>query len=134
MSVFLSLSFYIIAFALLLTYVGFSFFQTAMINGVSQTLQENETGVGMGVFNLVATLSGAVGTAIAGKILDGKWFEFGIFPTVTNLKASAYSNILLVFSIVVLMGGILYFYSFRNLQVIDPKKQQPAPPDNNSIK
>jgi MFS transporter, DHA2 family, metal-tetracycline-proton antiporter len=130
MSILLSLSFYVIVFALLLTYIGFSFFQTAMINGVSQTLQENETGVGMGVFNLVATLSGAVGTAIAGKILDGKWLEFGIFPIASNPKAYAYSNILLIFSLVILLGGILYFYSFRNFKVIEPLKNQVSPPEN----
>jgi DHA2 family metal-tetracycline-proton antiporter-like MFS transporter len=129
MSIFLSLSFYIIAASLLLTYVGFSFFQTAMINGVSQTLQENETGVGMGVFNLVATLSGAVGTAIAGKVLDGRWLEFGIFPTVSNPKGFAYSNILLVFSLVILLGGLLYFYSFRNYSAAEMAKQQQAPPN-----
>jgi MFS transporter, DHA2 family, metal-tetracycline-proton antiporter len=132
MAVFLSLSFYVIATALLLTYVGFSFFQTAMINGVSLTLQEHETGVGMGVFNLIATVSGAVGTAIAVKILDGRWFEFGIFPTVSNPKGWAYSNILLVFSMVILLGGILYFYSFRNLETIKPAMQQLPSADHKS--
>lgn len=115
MSFLLSLSVYVIAVALLLTYVGFSFFQTAMVNSVSQTLEEHETGVGMGVFNLIATLSGAVGTALAGRILDGRWLDFEFFPTVSNEKAYAYSNILLLFSVVVLMGGALYLYSFRNM-------------------
>ena len=124
MSIFLSLSFYLIAFALLLTYIGFSFIQTAMINSVSQTLNEDETGVGMGVFNLVGTISGALGTALAGKILDGRWFEFGIFPTVSNPKASAYSNILLVFSVVIFLGGLLYFYSFREFKSVETIKSR----------
>ncbi len=124
MSIFLSLSFYLIAFALLLTYIGFSFIQTAMINSVSQTLHENETGVGMGVFNLVGTISGALGTALAGKILDRKWFEFGIFPTVSNPRGYAYSNILLVFSFVIFLGGMLYFYSFREFKSFEPIKNR----------
>ncbi len=118
MSFLLSISVYIIAVALLLTYIGFSFFQTAMINSVSQTLQENETGVGMGVFNLIATISGAVGTALAGKILDGKWLDFAFFPTVSNPKGYSYSNILIIFSVVVLLGGILYLYSFRGSVIV----------------
>jgi DHA2 family metal-tetracycline-proton antiporter-like MFS transporter len=113
MSFFLSVSAIIIAVALLLTYVGFSLFQTAMINSVSQTLPEHETGVGMGLFNLVATLSGAVGTAVVGKILDGKWLDFSVLPTVSLPKGYSYSNILLLFSLVVISGGVLYLRSFR---------------------
>lgn len=115
MSSLLSISVYIIGAALLLTYVGFSFFQTAMINSVSQTLSEEETGVGMGLFNLVATLSGAVGTAVAGRILEGRWLEIGLFPTVSNPRGYAYSNILLLFSVIIILGGILYLWSFRNV-------------------
>lgn len=115
MSLFLSFSAIVIAVALLLTYVGFSMFQTSMMNSISQTLTEHETGVGMGVFNLIATLSGAVGTAIAGKILDGGWFSFLLLPTVTVAQGYAYSNIILLFTLVVAMGGILYYRSFKNL-------------------
>ena len=118
MALLLSVSVIIIAVALLLTYVGFSLFQTAMINSVSQTLSESETGVGMGLFNLVATLAGAVGTALAGKILDGKWLEFSLLPSVSLPKGVSYSNILLLFSIVVILGGILYLRSFRNMKPI----------------
>jgi DHA2 family metal-tetracycline-proton antiporter-like MFS transporter len=118
MSFLLSISVYVITVSLLLTYVGFSFFQTAMINSVSQTLSEQETGVGMGLFNLVATLSGAVGTAVAGRILDGKWFEFVLLPTVSKPRDSAYSNILLLFLIIMILGGILYLYSFRNVAAV----------------
>jgi MFS transporter, DHA2 family, metal-tetracycline-proton antiporter len=115
MAFLLSVSAIIITVALLLTYVGFSLFQTAMINSVSQTLPENETGVGMGLFNLIATLAGAVGVAIAGKILDGRWLDFSFLTTVTLAKGYSYSNILLLFSIVVLLGGLLYLRSFRNM-------------------
>jgi hypothetical protein len=59
--------------------IGFSLFQTVMINSVSQTLPENETGIGMGLFNLVSIISGAVGTALVGKILDAKWLDFRFY-------------------------------------------------------
>jgi DHA2 family metal-tetracycline-proton antiporter-like MFS transporter len=113
MSILLSFSVYFITAALLLTYIGFSLFQTAMINSVSQTLPEHETGVGMGIFNLVATISGAVGTALAGKILEGRWLAFSLLPTVTKPGGYVYSNLLLLFSFVMLLGGILYYRSFR---------------------
>lgn len=105
----------IIALALLLTYVGFSLFQTAMINSVSQTLPTHETGVGMGLFNLVNIISGAVGTAVVGKLLDGGQMAFRLLPTVSLTKESAYSNLMLVFSVVVILGGALYLRSYRRI-------------------
>jgi DHA2 family metal-tetracycline-proton antiporter-like MFS transporter len=112
MAFFLSWSPLLIGFCMLLTYVGFSLFQTAMINSVSQTLPKNEIGIGMGVFNLVAIISGAVGTAVVGKILDGKWLEIPFLPTLT--RGYDFSNLLLIFSMIVIWGGALYMWAFRN--------------------
>ena len=113
MACLLSVSSLVIAAALLMTYIGFTLFQTAMINAISQTLPEHEAGVGMGVFNLIATLSGAVGTALVGKILDGKWMEFSLLSYVSLPTSYAYSNIMLLFSLVVVSGGVLYLRSYR---------------------
>lgn len=61
---------------LLFAYIGFSFLQTGLINAVSQTLPEHETGVGMGVFNLIGILAGAVGAALVAKGLETKVLDF----------------------------------------------------------
>jgi DHA2 family metal-tetracycline-proton antiporter-like MFS transporter len=106
---------WLVSASLLLLYVGFALFQTALVNSVSQTLPVREIGVGMGLFNLVSIISGAMGTALVGKILDGKWLAFRIFPVSSNSKAFAYSNLLILFSIVVILGGLLYLRSYRNL-------------------
>jgi DHA2 family metal-tetracycline-proton antiporter-like MFS transporter len=116
MSFLLSISFLIISAALLMTYVGFSMFQTALINSVSQTLPEQETGTGMGVFNLVGIISGAVGTAVVGKILARGWFDFLLLPTVTTSKGYGYSNIMLVFALIIVLGGILYLKDYRTIK------------------
>ncbi|KIL39162.1 tetracycline resistance protein [Gordoniibacillus kamchatkensis] len=99
--------------ALLLTYVGFSFIQTALANSVSQTLAPEETGVGMGLFNLVGFLSGAVGTALVGKVLDKRLLDFSLLPTVTLPSAFLYSNLPLVFAVVILLGGAVYTSAYR---------------------
>jgi MFS transporter, DHA2 family, metal-tetracycline-proton antiporter len=109
----LSASVYVVAFAMLLTYVGFSLFQTAMVNSVSQTLPASDTGVGMGLFNLVGIISGALGTALVGKILDGRWLDFSLFRAASASRGSAYGNIMLVFAVVVVVGGVLYLRSYR---------------------
>lgn len=99
--------------ALLLTNIGFTLFQTAMVNSVSQTLPEQEAGTGMGLYNLVTIISGAVGTALVGKILDGGWLDRAVVPTNGLTNGYAYSNISLIFSLVVILGGSFYLYSFR---------------------
>jgi DHA2 family metal-tetracycline-proton antiporter-like MFS transporter len=113
MSVFLGVSPLYVALALLFTYVGFSLFQTAMVNAVSQTLPAHETGVGMGLFNLVGIVSGAVGTAVVGKILDARWLDFALLPFASASRGPVYSNLMLAFSLVVILGGILYLRSYR---------------------
>jgi DHA2 family metal-tetracycline-proton antiporter-like MFS transporter len=114
-SLLMAISPWLVSASLLLLYVGFSLFQTALVNSVSQTLPAHETGVGMGLFNLVSIISGAMGTALVGKILDGKWLAFRIFSVSSNSNAFAYSNLLIMFAIVVILGGLLYLRSYRNL-------------------
>jgi MFS transporter, DHA2 family, metal-tetracycline-proton antiporter len=95
-----------------------------MVNSVSQTLAPNETGVGMGLFNLVSIISGAVGTALVGKILDSEWFTFSLFSSGTVPKHAAFSNLMLVFAVVALWGGVLYLRSYRPTN---------ATPQNNAV-
>jgi len=121
-SILLSISPWFVCAALLLMYVGFSLFQIALINSVSQSLPTQETGVGMGMFNLVGIIAGAVGTALVGKVLAGKWLAFSIFSMGTYDKAAAYSNLMLVFSGGVAVGALLYLRSNR--------KQLPVAPIN----
>jgi MFS transporter, DHA2 family, metal-tetracycline-proton antiporter len=123
LSFLLSVSALVVAAALLLTYVGFSLFQTAMINAVSQTLAEHETGVGMGLFNLVGIISGAVGTALVGKVLTGRWLDFPLVAVRAVPKAYGYSNVMLVFSLVVILGGILYLRAYRGVPAVKSLKQ-----------
>ncbi|HEX7736490.1 MAG TPA: MFS transporter [Ktedonobacteraceae bacterium] len=114
----------IVAVALLLTYVGFSLAQTAMINSVSQTLPEHETGVGMGLFNLVSIISGALGTALVGKVLSGKWLEISLMPAPSMTHGFAYSNLMIAFSVVIALGGILYLRSFRTAKEMRPVSEE----------
>jgi MFS transporter, DHA2 family, metal-tetracycline-proton antiporter len=123
LSLLLSVSALVVAAALLLTYIGFSLFQTAMMNAVSQTLAEHETGIGMGLFNLVGIISGAVGTALVGKVLTGGWLDFPAVAVGAAPKAYGYSNVMLVFSLVVILGGVLYLRAYRGLGPVRQLKQ-----------
>jgi DHA2 family metal-tetracycline-proton antiporter-like MFS transporter len=84
------------ALALVAVNVGVTFFQTGLINSVSQTLEPEKTGVGMGVFNLAGFLAGAIGTALVGKVLDSGLLGFGgvlvAFAFVMAIAGSAYAR------------------------------------------
>lgn len=97
-----------VAFAMLLTYVGFALFQTAIVNAISQTLPSEEMGVGMGLFNLIGTLSGAIGAAVVGRIIDGAWLEFPILPFPSPASGYAYANLALGFALLTALVGIAY--------------------------
>lgn len=114
-SLVVSISAWLVSAALLLLYIGFALFQTALVNSVSQTLPVNEVGVGMGIFNLVSIISGAMGTAIVGKILATKLLAFNVFSIPSAPKAFEYSNLMAVFAVIVVVGGIVYLRSYRNL-------------------
>jgi DHA2 family metal-tetracycline-proton antiporter-like MFS transporter len=124
----LPLSFYVVGACLVFIYIGFSFFQTALVNSVSQTLTPEETGIGMGVFNLAGTVSGALGTAVVGKILAAHWLGASPWPTLIPERGAIYSNLLLIFCLIVFFSGALYLYRYRE----SPKERaglnpKPAP-------
>jgi DHA2 family metal-tetracycline-proton antiporter-like MFS transporter len=123
LSLLLSVSVLVVAAALLLTNVGFSLFQTAMVNAVSQTLAEHETGIGMGIFNLVGIISGAVGTALVGKALTGRWLDFPVAAVRAIPRAYGYSNVMLAFFVVLILGGVLYLRAYRGMGAVKPLKQ-----------
>jgi DHA2 family metal-tetracycline-proton antiporter-like MFS transporter len=105
---------WLISGALLPAYAGISFIKTAVSNSVTQTLDTQEIGVGMGLFSLTSFLSEAVGTALVGKTLDNRMLEFSLFPTITEPSYFVYSNILFVFVVLILLGGVVYKLAFRN--------------------
>lgn len=104
---------WLISAALLLTFVGFTLIQTALVNSVSQTLAVHQTGVGMGLFNLITFISGAVGTALVARVLESHWLDFRLLPLVSDDKAVAYGNLLVVFALLIALGGFIYFRGFK---------------------
>jgi len=112
-SLLLSDSPWLVSGSLLLTYIGFTLIQTGLINSVSQTLQMQETGTGMGLFNLITFISAAVGTALVARVLASGWFDFQVNPLVTKSPAFGYSNLMVAFALVIAAGGVIYFARYR---------------------
>lgn len=107
-SSFVGLNLWWISGGMVFTYIGFSFIQTALANRVSLTLKLEETGVGMGLFNLIGFITGAVSPAVVGKALDVRALDFPLHPLVNDPAAMMYSNLLLVFALIIALGVLLY--------------------------
>ena len=112
MSLLLGFTYWVMLVAMLANYVGFTMFQTAMINSVSQTLPAEQSGIGMGIFNLISIVAGALGTTLVGRILDGQWLNSGLLSVSTNEVGYPYSDILAVMMLVVIASGLVFQLTF----------------------
>ncbi|MCD9025336.1 MFS transporter [Cohnella silvisoli] len=101
-----------IGVALIMMYIGFSFVQTALTETVTQILPVHQIGVGMGLFNMTSTISGAVVTALVAKAMEQKLFAFQLHPFISDPDAYLYGNLILILSLVVVASALLYFLSF----------------------
>jgi DHA2 family metal-tetracycline-proton antiporter-like MFS transporter len=117
MALLLGFTFWVVMFAMLANYIGFTMFQTAMVNSVSQTLAAEQSGIGMGIFNLISIVAGALGTTLVGRILDGQWLDSGLVSLSRNMQGFAYSDILLALTFVVLASGWVFRVTFRGISV-----------------
>jgi DHA2 family metal-tetracycline-proton antiporter-like MFS transporter len=116
MAMLLGFTYWIVMLAMLANYVGFTMFQTAMINSVSQTLPQEQSGIGMGIFNLISIVAGALGATLVGRILDGHWMERGIISVSRNAAGFAYSDILVTFTLIILASGWVFYTTFRGMR------------------
>jgi DHA2 family metal-tetracycline-proton antiporter-like MFS transporter len=108
--------------ALIMMYIGFSFVQTALTESVTQILPVHQIGVGMGLFNMISTISGAVVTAIVAKAIEQKLFAFPLHPFISDSHAYLYGNLILILSLIVVVSALLYFFSLgkKALEVTEP--------------
>ncbi|MMZ63199.1 Major Facilitator Superfamily protein [compost metagenome] len=98
---------------LIFTFGGLSFIKTVISNSVADSLEPEEAGAGMGMLNFACFLSEGIGIAVVGGMLTKRTLDFPLLPTVENAASFLYSNVLLVFIIVMTIGWALYTLAFR---------------------
>lgn len=102
--------------ALVLAFGGLSFVKTAISSSVAETLEEHEAGAGMGMLNLACFLSEGIGAAIVGGLLSNSLLDFPLLPTVGQPAAFVYSNLLIVFALLVFVGRVIYSSAYGRRQ------------------
>lgn len=113
-SLFADKSPWLITGALVLTFGGLSFVKTVISTRVSETLNPEEAGAGMGLLNFACFLSEGIGIAIVGGMLTSRLTDFPFLPTVTRSAAYLYSNLILIFIIIIFMGWTVYTFAYRD--------------------
>ncbi len=103
----------IIALKLIICYSGFAFIQSSLPHTVSIVLSKEQTGIGMGIYNLVFFISGAFNTAVIGRLLDMQSTSFCLNPLNVSVPSWIYSNIFMLLAIIVALAAILFYVTFR---------------------
>ncbi|CAG7647851.1 Sialic acid transporter NanT [Paenibacillus solanacearum] len=113
LSSFTGLSPWIVALCLPLINVSFTFVQAALAKVVSSVLPREQTGVGMGVYNLVNFLSGAISGAVLSKAVEFDWKALNVNAVGA---ASTYGTVYLILAVILAV----------NLFLVRQKLEKPA--------
>ncbi len=104
----------IITFNLVISYAGFAFLQSSLPHTVSSILPKEQTGIGMGIYNLIFFISGAFITASIGRLLDIKNLGFCINPLTSSVQAWIYSNIFVMLAVMIAVAAVIFHLTFRH--------------------
>jgi DHA2 family metal-tetracycline-proton antiporter-like MFS transporter len=99
--------------SLVICYAGFSFLQSSLPHTVSNVLPKEQTGIGMGIYNLLFFISGAFNTAAIGRLLDLKTAGICLNPLTSSPPGWIYSNIYITLASVVIIAVLLFYMTFR---------------------
>lgn len=94
-----------VALPLVLCNAGFTFLQASLAHTVADVLPRDRMGVGMGMYNLSTFLSGAVSTAVLGKVLDHSRDPLA--------AAGPYRALFLALALIAMIAGALFAALFR---------------------
>lgn len=114
---------YVLSAAIIISYMSFPLVQASSADILANLLHKNETGVGMGVFNLLNFVSGALSGAVIGKALD----LYDPFQPINllgfNGDTAIYSNVFLVFAVIIALGLIQFKLNYNKTRKTAPKEE-----------
>ncbi|WP_332632722.1 MFS transporter [Halalkalibacter flavus] len=117
LSTFIGSPAWVIGVVVIVCYIAFPFLQTGTATLISTSLPRNEIGVGMGIYNLFNFMSGAIGGAVIGKILD---YDSGVLLNPISFAQShaiMYSNVFIGLALLTVLNGFYFYFAFRNNSV-----------------
>ncbi len=113
-STFIGIPPYLLALCILVQYVAFPLIQSSTANLLTELVPKEKTGVGIGMFNLMNFMSGAVSSAVFGAFLDLQNVSLQFNPVVYSDNVLIYSNLFLVISVIAAAALFLFTKQFKN--------------------
>jgi DHA2 family metal-tetracycline-proton antiporter-like MFS transporter len=104
---------WVVAFTLIISYAGFALLQSSLPHTISISLSKDQTGIGMGIYNLLFFMSGAFSTAGIGRLLDFGSTGFCLNPINVYIDGCIYSNIFVMLAAVVATSAFLFYITFK---------------------
>lgn len=101
------------ALSMVLCYAGFSLLQSSFAHAVAAGLPRERIGSGMGMYNLLTFLSGAVSAALLGAALDRASAGRSLDALAAPAAASVYRSLSLALCAVVLAAAALFLRAVR---------------------
>jgi len=95
---------------------GLSFTKTVISTIVSSSLNEHEAGAGMGLLNFTSFLSEGTGIAIVGGLLSVHLLDSRLLPTITDPSSYLYSNMLLLFTGIIISSWMVTLKVYKLAQ------------------
>ncbi|PRO64836.1 MFS transporter [Alkalicoccus urumqiensis] len=116
LSIFIGVPPLLLSLCILVQYAAFPLIQSSTANLLTELIPSEKTGIGIGMFNLMNFLSGAVSSAIFGAFLDLESTSLQLNPLTLQENVFLQSNLFLAISLTALGALLLFSFIFRNRQ------------------
>lgn len=115
-STFIGLPVWIVAVCILVQYIAFPFIQSSTANLLTIIIPKEKTGIGIGLFNLLNFLAGAIASAVFGSFLDLKVVNRLLNPFAQNGDAAIYANLFIGLTAISIIAVIFFTVIFKGYE------------------
>ncbi|MDG5789115.1 MFS transporter [Evansella sp. AB-P1] len=116
LSTFIGFSPWIVTLCILVQYIAFPLIQSSTANLLTLIVPRENTGIGIGMFNLLNFLAGAIASAIFGSILDLKDVSILLNPLAGNGTNTIYANLFIGLTVSSIIAFLFFSIIFKGFE------------------
>ncbi|WP_257009872.1 MFS transporter [Evansella halocellulosilytica] len=117
---------WIIGLCILVQYIAFPLIQSSTANLLTYIIPAERTGVGIGLFNLLNFLAGAIASAVFGAFLDLQQVSFTLNPLTSQGEHTIYANLFIGLTVITLFARWLFSFVYKNHELVEKQKDKSA--------
>jgi DHA2 family metal-tetracycline-proton antiporter-like MFS transporter len=115
MSAFSGLSLWVIAFTLPLINIFFTFVQASLAKVVSSSLPREQVGVGLGLYNLISFMAGAISGSVLSKAVEFDWSTLNVTAVGSH---STFGTVYFMLALLYIFNIVWVYFKLREPQAI----------------